>query len=542
MRNLRSGSLLILLAAGAYLVGRWQVAPAGASRDTAVAARKVLYYHCPMHPQYRSDRPGDAPCCGMRLEPVHAPGARPEQAAALPAGVFHVSPEKQQLVGVAFEPAGITNAPHVIRAAGKVAYDQRETVVIADVYEYESTLIRLGQKAWVRRPYPPRHAFWATVDYLYPRLDPNSRTLKIRLQAGDLGVKFIPDTFLEVEFRIPGGPALTVPSEAVMNSGLQQIVFIDRGEGLIEPRAVETGRRLAGGIEILKGLKRGERVAVSGVFLLDSESRMKMPPTTRARAGSAVDPVCGMQVVASRARNRTSRGADTYYFCSAECKRKFDANPELYRSPPNRQSGPAPLLAKGASAGVDQPSGTPFRDESGVVTESNPLQTRETTQKDPVCGMFVDTLTAGLRHSEYQGRTYHFCSTDCKRKFDSDPAAFVASAPAAGHTSKPATSVPGPPLPAGEQIWASAAPEKAGAASPHLDPVCGKPVDEKSAWVSVGLGRRLVREYEGRLFYFCSIECKREFDMNPAYYGEKALADHPAPGSPASVPPKNPHD
>jgi YHS domain-containing protein len=97
-------------------------------------------------------------------------------------------------------------------------------------------------------------------------------------------------------------------------------------------------------------------------------------------------------------------------------------------------------------------------------------------------------------------------------------------------------------LPAGEQIWASAAPEKAGAASPHLDPVCGKPVDEKSAWVSVGLGRRLVREYEGRLFYFCSIECKREFDMNPAYYGEKALADHPAPGSPASVPPKNPHD
>ena len=57
----------------------------------------------------------------------------------------------------------------------------------------------------------------------------------------------------------------------------------------------------------------------------------------------------------------------------------------------------------------------------------------------------------------------------------------------------------------------------------HLDPICGKPVDEKNALIKVGAGRRLVREYQGQLFYFCSIACKREFDANPEYHGRKAL-------------------
>jgi membrane fusion protein, copper/silver efflux system len=95
--------------------------------------------------------------------------------------------------------------------------------------------------------------------------------------------------------------ALTVPSEAVLDSGLRKSVFVELSPGRYEPRAVETGRATGDRVEIVKGLKAGERVVVSGNFLLDSESRMK---STRSAASGveSTDPSCGMLVDQGKAR------------------------------------------------------------------------------------------------------------------------------------------------------------------------------------------------------------------------------------------------
>lgn len=500
-----------MLISGAYIAGRWQTGRTHSEKAMELSpapSRKILRYICPMHPQYTSDHPGDAPCCGMRMEPVYADSGS-AASPTLPATSFPVNLEKQEILGIRFETAEITPGTQRIRTGARVAYDQRETVLVADVYEYEAPALQIGQQARVSRPYPPRREFWATVDFLYPRLDPTSRTLKVRLNAGDIGVKLIPDTFLNVEFIVKGRPALTVPSEAVLNTGLRSVVFVDLGNGSIEPREVETGRRLGSRLEILRGLQRGDRVAATGTFMLDSESRIRMP-------------------------NR-----DKYADASDHGRIASEA--------------PRVNAATGMPMQMDQPSNAPFRNASKMVTDSNPLQTDSTVQLDPVCGMEVDTMLAGLRKSTYAGKTYYFCSTECKRKFDANPSAYVKPAAPRDESGKQphahpmhmdetqqepeaseAGASPSLPIqagPAGEP-WYSAL---AQTGVKHLDPVCGKSVDEKNARVRLGVGRSLVREYEGRLFYFCSIECKREFDMNPEFYGRRALEKLES-GNPATNP------
>jgi YHS domain-containing protein len=118
--------------------------------------------------------------------------------------------------------------------------------------------------------------------------------------------------------------------DAVLDSGLKKIVFVDRGNGYFEPRKVETGWRFGDRTQIVSGIKPGERVVVSGNFLIDSESRMQMA-ASGAPGAAATDPSCGHTVDMNKAKTtgRTSeyRGK-TYYFCSAECKQKFDSAPE----------------------------------------------------------------------------------------------------------------------------------------------------------------------------------------------------------------------
>jgi Cu(I)/Ag(I) efflux system membrane fusion protein len=122
--------------------------------------------------------------------------------------------------------------------------------------------------------------------------------------------------------------------DAVVDSGVKKTVYVDKGEGVFEPRRVETGWRAGGQVEIIKGLMPGEKIVVSGTFLMDSESRMKA-----AAAGiygeSSEDPVCGMEVDRAKAKasGLTSefRG-QAYYFSSADCKNRFDMEPAKYAS------------------------------------------------------------------------------------------------------------------------------------------------------------------------------------------------------------------
>jgi YHS domain-containing protein len=107
--------------------------------------------------------------------------------------------------------------------------------------------------------------------------------------------------------------------DAVMDSGLRKTVFVDRGEGHFEPRQIETGARLGDRIVIASGVKEGERIVVSGNFLIDSESRLKL-------AAAAKDPVCGMDVEPSKtpANRKLAIDGKIYYFCSDHCKQQFE--------------------------------------------------------------------------------------------------------------------------------------------------------------------------------------------------------------------------
>ena len=397
-------AILLLIAAayvGGYGYGRWYAKPAPAANE-----RKPLYWVDPMHPWYKSDKPGIAPDCGMKLVPVYTAPAPEEKP-----GTVEIPPEKQQLMGVAYGAAEYEAATGSIRAAARVTLDETkiakvqtklegwidqvsvnftgklvqkgdplltiyspealatqqeyllatnaqramqdnpvhemlgstenlvaaarkrlelwdisdaqideisrtgqtlknltldspisgfvmernafpsqrvtpETVlytvadlstvwVIADVFEYEAVNIRLNQPATLTLAYLPGRTFHGRVSYILPQVDPATRTLKVRIEVENPGYALKPDMYGEVEFQTGGARRLVVPQSAVLNSGDHQTVFVDRGNGYFEPRAVRIGEQLDGRIEILSGLKAGERIVTSGNFLMDSESRLK---------------------------------------------------------------------------------------------------------------------------------------------------------------------------------------------------------------------------------------------------------------------------
>jgi Cu(I)/Ag(I) efflux system membrane fusion protein len=147
--------------------------------------------------------------------------------------------------------------------------------VEADVYESELALVQPGMPVTVVLPYLPGRTFDGTVDYLYPYLEGQSRTGRIRVVLDNPDGVLKPDMYAEVKLKADLGERLTVPEEAVIISGETRVVFEDLGGGRLAPRIVQTGQRADGRIEILSGLELGDRVVTSGNFLIASESRLK---------------------------------------------------------------------------------------------------------------------------------------------------------------------------------------------------------------------------------------------------------------------------
>jgi membrane fusion protein, copper/silver efflux system len=147
--------------------------------------------------------------------------------------------------------------------------------VMADVFEYEAAAVRIGTAATLTLSYLPGRTFNGRVNYILPQVDPATRTIKVRIEFANPDFVLKPDMYGEVEFQTGGGRRLVVAQTAVMNSGDRQVVFVDRGKGYFEPREVKLGARSEGRVEILDGLRRGERIVISGNFLIDSESQLK---------------------------------------------------------------------------------------------------------------------------------------------------------------------------------------------------------------------------------------------------------------------------
>ena len=453
MKAIRTIGILLVIAAafaGGYV---YKAIKGGPTAPGGKGERKILYWVDPMHPAYKSDKPGIAPDCGMKLEPVYAdgggpspgtaggerkvlyyrdpkdpnykaqkPGLNPETGnelepvyaddiSAMPMGTVQITPEKQQLIGVKYGQVEAGGGSRTIRAVGKVAidetriqhvhtkvegwidkvfvdytgklvkkgdplltiyspdllasqrelllavkakemmrnsalpaaYDQSESLlqaarrrlelwdlsdaqidqvlktgepiknitlyspvtgyvtdrkafgqlkvmpdtdlytivdlsqvwIMADVFEYEAPNIHLGETARVSLQALPGRTFNARIDYLQPQVDPMTRTLKVRLNMDNPGLMLKPDMYADVEFRVTLPSKVTVPAEAVLDAGEHKTVFVDRGNGFFEPRQVKTGERDGNRIQILSGLRAGERVVTSGNFMIDSESQMK---------------------------------------------------------------------------------------------------------------------------------------------------------------------------------------------------------------------------------------------------------------------------
>lgn len=446
MKTLKLLSVVVLLAAA---FGGGYLARGGNAGQPAATGRRVLYYIDPMHPAYRSDKPGIAPDCGMALEPVYADGEAPATAerkilfyrdpqapdytspragvnpetgntlepvydttpAAGPAGTIRIAPERQQLIGVKFATVESSPAGRTIRTVGKVAADETRIVhvhsrfdgwiervhadfvgevvrrgaplvsiyspemlasqqelllarrarevmrdnplasaatqgdslfeaarrrlelwgltpaqidqvlrtgepirsvtlfapasgfvttrnaflsqkvtpdtelytivdlsrvwVFAEVYESDIASVRVGQPVRVSPAYAEGAPIVGRVNYIQPEVDPTTRTLKVRLELPNPGTRLKPEMFVNAEFDVGGGAQLTVPVDALLDSGAEQTLFVDRGNGYLEPRRVRAGGRLGDRVIILDGVSAGERVVASGTFLVDSESRLK---------------------------------------------------------------------------------------------------------------------------------------------------------------------------------------------------------------------------------------------------------------------------
>ena len=147
--------------------------------------------------------------------------------------------------------------------------------VEVEVYENEFPDIHVGQQVEIRSQSFPGKPFTGRVTFIYPFLDPKTRTVKVRLEMPNPGMKLKPDMFVNAIIKVPLGKSIVVPVTAVMDTGKRKVVWVESQPGMFEPHDVQVGQQTDDNVQILSGLKQGDKVAVSGGYLIDSESQLK---------------------------------------------------------------------------------------------------------------------------------------------------------------------------------------------------------------------------------------------------------------------------
>jgi RND family efflux transporter MFP subunit len=151
--------------------------------------------------------------------------------------------------------------------------------VLADVFEQDATRLRIGQKATLELAAYPGERFVGRVHFIYPTVSASSHTLRVRLEfanrQGPGGVKLRPGMYGNVVLELPSATGLVIPSEALVDTGEHQYVFVAKDGGHFEPRQVRVGGHAGDKAQISEGLAEGEVVVTNGNFLIDSESRLR---------------------------------------------------------------------------------------------------------------------------------------------------------------------------------------------------------------------------------------------------------------------------
>ena len=234
--------------------------------------------------------------------------------------------------------------------------DLSEVWIMADIFADQNDLYRPGSHVRVKIRETGK-IITAVVDDNPPVFDPVSRTFKLRLKADNPTVELRPDMYVDLEFDVNAPNGISVPQEAILDTGMGKTVYIEISDGVFEPRTVLLGPAAGNQVVVTKGLREGERFVASGNFLVDSESRLRGAPIAATNANALAqaaqttdkDPVCGMNL--SDAQSRSPQHLETYrgekfHFCSDDCQNKFRKNPTRY----------APNGAAASSSGPDDRS------------------------------------------------------------------------------------------------------------------------------------------------------------------------------------------
>ncbi|OGQ15209.1 MAG: hypothetical protein A3F82_05900 [Deltaproteobacteria bacterium RIFCSPLOWO2_12_FULL_44_12] len=323
---------IILILAGVAAVAWWQHERIPFLKHFFHREMVATKYTCPMHPQIITDQPGSCPICGMTLVPIIEEKEKATEHKR-PEGTFRLTPERRQTIGVKI--AEVIQKPlfQEARLPGRVAFDQELYVtqkeyvealklggesellktfekklerlglsedelkalkktrkvdeslflpkkdgsfwVYAPVYEADLSWITKEMKAEIGLPSNPNIVLEGVVKQIEPILDPMTRTSKARILVLQSPQLIKPETYVDVVIKKDLGEVLSIPADAVVDTGTRQVVFVDLGEGYIEPRELSIGPKAGTDYPVMKGLEAGEKVITSAHFLLDSESQIQ---------------------------------------------------------------------------------------------------------------------------------------------------------------------------------------------------------------------------------------------------------------------------
>jgi len=166
--------------------------------------------------------------------------------------------------------------------------------VLAQIFQNDLGRVKAGALAALTVDSYPGRVFKGKVDFIYPDVDMTTRTARVRLVFSNPNLTLKPGMYVNVELQVPLGNHIVIPASGVLQSGMRQVVFVDRGGGYLEPRDVQLGAQARDEYIVLKGLKAGERIVTSANFLIDSESQLQaaigsfVPPPPGAGAAAAM--------------------------------------------------------------------------------------------------------------------------------------------------------------------------------------------------------------------------------------------------------------
>jgi Cu(I)/Ag(I) efflux system membrane fusion protein len=312
----------------------------GGGSSTEVSQEVGKRYHCPMHPEYTSDQPGDCPICHMRLVEIDANESG--QQAVAGQGIVRMPPASEQKIGVTVSPVEVRELFLAIKAPSRVAYDpnlysaileyqearknlsqgsaenraESDTTVRAsilrlrqmglsdhqieeisrpgfdpsnlllgkaggkvwvyvDIYDYEAAFVKPGQQVEFTSPALSGQKVQGKVRAVDSIVNSETRTLRVRVEVPNPRGELKPEMYLSATIQAAIGKKLAVPNSAVLDTGVRQLVYVQKAPGQFEPREIRVGREATGYYEVVDGLKAGEQVVTSANFLIDSESKIR---------------------------------------------------------------------------------------------------------------------------------------------------------------------------------------------------------------------------------------------------------------------------